>query len=81
MPQADIETQAASEQPSDEALGAMADICNTLTDVFSEQPGNGKVQARALVSLAESPPDWLAVARRKLVCAHPGGGTVVLLAR
>jgi hypothetical protein len=81
MPQADIEAQAASEQPSDDALGAMSDICNTLSNLFSEQPDNPKVQAKGLVSLAEAPPDWLFMASRKLVYAHPGGGTVVLLVR
>jgi len=79
--QADIETQAASEQPSDDALSAVFDICNTLSNVFTEQPGNQKVQGKSPVSLADAPPDWLFMARRKLVCAHPGGGTVVFLAR
>jgi hypothetical protein len=80
-PQADIETQAASEQPRDDALSAASDICNTLSKVFTEQPGNQKVHARSPVSLADAPPDWLFMARRKLVCAHPGGGAVVFLAR
>ena len=80
-PQADIDTQATSEQPSADALSATADICNTLSNLVSEQPGNHKVQPTDLVPLAEAPPDWLFTARRRLVAAHPGGGSVVFLAR
>jgi hypothetical protein len=80
-PQADIDTQATSEQPSADALSATADICNTLSHLMSEQTGNYKVHATNLVPLAEAPPDWLFTARRRLVAAHPGGGSVVFLAR
>jgi hypothetical protein len=79
--QVDIDTQAASGQPGDDAVRATSEMCSTLSNVFAEQSGNPKVHAQGLVSLAEAPPDWLFTARRKLVCAHPGGGNVVFLAR
>jgi len=81
MPQADIEGHAAAEEPGEDVLSATSDICNTLSGLVNDLRENPRVSAAPLRPLAEQPPPWIDSPSVRIVCVHPGGGTVAFLSR
>ena len=81
MSQADIESQAAAEQPSEDVTSAASDICNTFAGLMNDVRGNPTVRASPLAAFTDAPPLWIDTPGTRIVCMHPGGGTVAFLAR
>jgi hypothetical protein len=81
MSQADIEAQVSADQPGEDIVSAASDICNTLSGLVNDVRGNPTVRANPLTPLEADPPSWLDSPGVRLVCVHPGGGTVAFLAR
>jgi hypothetical protein len=81
MSQADIEAQVSADHPGEDIVSAASDICNTLSGLVNDVRGNPTVRANPLTPLEADPPSWLDSPGVRLVCVHPGGGTVAFLAR
>jgi hypothetical protein len=80
LSQADIETHAAAEQPSEEIVNAASDLAMTIGGLIGDVEGNPRVRAKGFLPLEEAS-DWLQTPGRLLVSAHPGGGTVAFVSR
>jgi hypothetical protein len=81
MSQADIEAQVAAEHPGEDLVSAASDICNTLAGLVNDVRGNRPVRASPLSPLEAGPPPWLDSPGTRMVCMHPGGGTVAFVGR
>jgi hypothetical protein len=81
MSQADIEAQIAADHPGEDIVSAASDICNTLCGLVNDVRGNPTVHSNPLSPFEAGPPIWIDSPGTRVVCVHPGGGTVAFLGR
>lgn len=81
MPQADIEAHAASAELAEDIVSAASDICGTLAGLVNDLRDNPRVRSTPLAPFGDGAPDWIESPAVRIVCVHPGGGTVALLSR
>ncbi len=81
LPQAEIDEQLRSKEPTEEVTSAMSEVFNTLSGAFNLVPGNAHVRTKALAPFAAADFDWLAASARRLDIVDNSGGRLTFVSR
>ena len=76
-----IDELAAANSANPDVAAAASEICGYLTNSLNAIAGNPHVRTKALASIEEPMPDWLADPKVLLVCTHPAGGSLVFVSQ
>ncbi len=79
LPESELDQQIAQKTPSEDTIAAMSEVCNTLTGIFNQIPGNDHVRSDYLEIHGPAHAAWLESAKRVVEFDTGSDGVLLLI--